>query len=82
MRGTKALLFTPIRALSLDVLVPADHFYLYLDRILDHSIARPLPGLLHRRRGAPICRSSSLFLSHLGDVFRPHRGSDRRQTPS
>jgi len=35
MMGTKARLFTPIAAHSLDELVPPDHFYRHLDRALD-----------------------------------------------
>jgi transposase len=37
MMGQKARLFTPVSALSLDELVPADHFYRHLDRVLDLS---------------------------------------------
>ena len=42
MMGTKARIFTPVRAISLDELVPADHFYRYLDRVLDLSFVRDL----------------------------------------
>jgi hypothetical protein len=42
MMGTKARVFTPITALSLDKLVPADHFYRHLDRVLDLSFVRDL----------------------------------------
>jgi transposase len=42
MMGTKARVFTPISALSLDELVPADHFYCRLDRVLDLSFVRDL----------------------------------------
>jgi len=42
MMGMKARLFTPISALSLDELVPADHFYRHLDRALDLSFVRDL----------------------------------------
>lgn len=37
MMGQKARLFTPVCALSLDELVPADHFYRRLDRVLELS---------------------------------------------
>jgi transposase len=37
MMGAKARLFTPIAARSLDELVPADHFYRHLDRVLNLS---------------------------------------------
>ena len=33
MMGTKARLFTPVTAVSLDELVPANHFYRLLDRV-------------------------------------------------
>jgi hypothetical protein len=42
MMGTKARVFTPISALSLDELVPADHFYRHLDHILDLAFVRDL----------------------------------------
>jgi len=42
MMGAKARLFTPIHALSLDELVPADHVYRHLERILDLSFVRDL----------------------------------------
>jgi transposase len=42
MMGTKARLFTPISALSLDELVPAEHFYRHVDRVVDLSFVRDL----------------------------------------
>jgi transposase len=42
MMGTKARLLTPVNALSLDELVPADHFYRTLERVLDLSFVRDL----------------------------------------
>jgi transposase len=42
MMGTKARVYTPISALSLDELVPADHFYRYLDSALDLTFVRDL----------------------------------------
>src|SRR5690242_4307847 len=42
MMGAKARLFTPIHARSLDELVPADHFYRHVDRVLDLSFVRDL----------------------------------------
>ena len=42
MMGTKARLFMPLPAVSLDELVPADHFYRQLDRLLDLSFVRDL----------------------------------------
>src|SRR5262245_61288054 len=42
MMGTKARLFTPLPAVTLEELVPADHFYRHLDRTLDLSCVRNL----------------------------------------
>jgi transposase len=42
MMGTKARVFTPISVLSLDKLVPADHFYRHVDQVLDLSFVRAL----------------------------------------
>lgn len=35
MMGTKVRCFSRLRAVSLEELVPADHFSRYLDRVLD-----------------------------------------------
>jgi hypothetical protein len=35
MMGTQARLFTPLPPVTLEELVPADHFYRHLDRVLD-----------------------------------------------
>jgi transposase len=40
--GTKARQFTPVSAISLEALVPADHFYRHLDRVLDLGFVRGL----------------------------------------
>jgi transposase len=53
MMGTQALLFTPISALSLDELVPADHFYRQLDRILDLTFVRELAQATYADTGRP-----------------------------
>jgi transposase len=42
MMGMKARVFTPVPAVSLDELVPADHFYRHLERVLDLSFVREL----------------------------------------
>jgi hypothetical protein len=42
MMGTKARLFTPIAVVSLEDLVPSNHFYRHLDRVLDLSFVRDL----------------------------------------
>jgi hypothetical protein len=40
MMGTKACLFTPLPPVTLEELVPADHFYRCLDRVLDLAFVR------------------------------------------
>ena len=40
MMGTKELSFTPLVNVSLENLVPADHFYRHLERTLDLSFVR------------------------------------------
>ena len=53
MMGTKARLFTPITAISLDELVPAHHFYRHLDRVVDLSFVRDLVKGTYAERGRP-----------------------------
>jgi transposase len=42
MMGTKARLFTPLPSVTLEELIPADHFYRHLDRALSLSFVRDL----------------------------------------
>lgn len=51
--GTKARLFTPVSVLSLDELVPADHFYRHLDRVLDLGFVRDLVRDDYAAKGRP-----------------------------
>jgi transposase len=53
MMGTKTRLFTPIPAVSLEELVPADHFYRHLDRVLDLSFVRDLVQDRYAASGRP-----------------------------
>src|SRR5262249_45857432 len=53
MMGTQARLFTPISLSSLDSLVPADHFYRQLDRILDLAFVRELVHATYAELGRP-----------------------------
>jgi len=53
MKGSKARLFTPMTAISLDDLVPADHFYRYVDRVLDLSFVRTLVHDTYAAAGRP-----------------------------
>ena len=40
--GTKVCLFTPLPPVTLEELVPADHFYRHLDRVLEVAFVREL----------------------------------------
>jgi transposase len=53
MMGTKARCFTPVPAVSLEELVPADHFYRHLDRVLDLSFVRDLVQDRYASGGRP-----------------------------
>src|SRR5260221_699758 len=53
MMGTKARCFTPVPAVSLDELVPADHVYRHLDRVLDLSFVRDLVQGRYASGGRP-----------------------------
>ncbi len=53
MMGTKARRFTPVPAVSLDELVPADHFYRHLDRVLDLTFVRDLVHDCYAVNGRP-----------------------------
>jgi transposase len=51
--GTKARAFAPVNAVSLDALVPADHFYRHVDRVLDLGFVRGLVRDAYAARGRP-----------------------------
>jgi transposase len=53
MMGTKARIFTPITAVSFEELVPANHFYRHLDRVVDLSFVRDLVKKTYAERGRP-----------------------------
>ena len=53
MIGTKARIFTPITAVSLEELVPANHFYRRLDRVVDLTFVRALVKETYAERGRP-----------------------------
>jgi transposase len=53
MIGMKARLFAPVNAISLDELVPADHFYRHLERVLDLSFVRDLVQDRYAAGGRP-----------------------------
>ena len=60
MMGTKERAFAPLVAVSLEALVPQDHFYRHLDRTLDLSFVRDLVQATYAALAAlPLTRWSS-----------------------
>ena len=53
MMGTKLRAFAPIAARTLDALVPAEHFYRQLDRVLDLRFVRELVASCYAAGGRP-----------------------------
>lgn len=69
MMGTKARIFTPITAISLEELVPANHFYRHLDRVVDLSFVRDLVKETYAQRGRPSIDPVVFFKLHLVMFF-------------
>src|ERR1700747_17728 len=53
MMGTKQRDFAPLVNVSLEALVPQDHFYRHLDRVVDLSFVRDLVKKTYAERGRP-----------------------------
>jgi transposase len=53
MMGIKVRAFAPLVAVSLEALVPQDHFYRHLDRTLDLSFVRDLVQDTYAAFGRP-----------------------------
>jgi transposase len=53
MMGSKARVFAPVEHLSLEELVPQDHFYRHLERVLDLSFVRELVAPYYAAGGRP-----------------------------
>jgi transposase len=53
MMGCKARVFQPVPAVSLEALVPADHFYRHLERVLDLAFVRDLVQESYAACGRP-----------------------------
>jgi transposase len=53
MMGTKARIFAPIAVVSLEDLVPSNHFYRHLDHVLDLSFVRDLVKETYAHGGRP-----------------------------
>ncbi len=53
MMGTKARVFAPLPPVSLEDLVPSDHFYRHLERALDLTFVRDLVRATYADTGRP-----------------------------
>jgi transposase len=53
MMGIKERTFAPLERVSLEELVPADHFYRHLERVLDLSFVRELVRPCYAAGGRP-----------------------------
>ena len=53
MMGIKARMFAPVEHLSLEELVPHDHFYRHLERVLDLNFVRELVAPYYAVGGRP-----------------------------
>src|SRR5262249_56784753 len=69
MMGSKARLFTPVVAMSLEELVPRDHFYRHLDRVLDLSFVRDLVKDRYAVAGRPSIDPAIFFRLQLVMFF-------------
>ena len=64
MMGCKARDDLPVSAVSLDDLVPADHFYRQLERVLDLSFVRELVYTCYASGGRPSVDPVIFFKTH------------------
>ncbi|MDB5059582.1 MAG: transposase [Chloroflexi bacterium] len=53
MMGIKARVFAPIEHLTLEELVPREHFYRHVDRVLDLRFVRELVAPYYAAAGRP-----------------------------
>ncbi len=64
MMGIKERAFAPLPAVTLEDLVPADHFYRHLERALDLSFVRDLVRDCYAARGRPCIDPVVFFKTH------------------
>jgi hypothetical protein len=62
--GTKARLFGPLEQVSLEDLVPKDHFYRHVERSLDLSFVRALVSSCYAPIGRPSVDPVVFFKTH------------------
>jgi hypothetical protein len=72
MMGSKARHFAPLMHISLEELVPQDHFYRHLERTLDLSFVREFVQETYSDGGRPSIERTRVFQAATPDLFRGH----------
>jgi hypothetical protein len=72
MMGTKERYFAPLINVSVEQLVPHDHFYRHLERTLDLSFVREFVQKTYAHGGRPSIDRARVFQAPTGHVFRGH----------
>lgn len=80
MMGCKERTFAPLVAVSLDPLVPQEHFYRHLDRTLDLSFVRDLVQDTYAACGRPSIDPVVFFRLQLVMFVRPVRSKSVAKT--
>jgi hypothetical protein len=70
MMGKKERHFAPLIHVSLEELVPSDHFYRHLERTLDLSFVRGFVQQTYAGGGRPSIERARVFQAAPGHVFR------------
>ena len=70
MMGTKERHFAPLINVSVEQLVPQDHFYRHLERTLDLSFVREFVEKTYAHGGRPSIDRARVFQAATRDVFR------------
>ena len=70
MMGSKQRCFAPLVKVSLEDLVPKDHFYRHLERTLELSFVREFVEKTYAHGGRPSIERARVFQAATRDVFR------------
>ena len=78
MLGTNVRLFAPLEGVSLDELVPHDHFYRHVERTIDRSFVRELVHSCYAPTGRPSVARVVFFRLQLSMFFEGLRSERQR----
>ena len=76
MMGSKARIFGPLEQVSLEDLIPKDHFYRHVERTLDLSFVRVLVKRCYAPIGRPSVAYGAKKASEAFDAMQ-HAGNSR-----